>query len=233
MLRMLKMAKDSVVKARSQTINQLKAVLMAADPTLREALSGLTNTMFIRRCAQLPATTPADVTSAAVYTLRLLARRILELTKEICDLVRHITDTITRHCPTLLTRRGVGPDNTAALLITAGDSPDRLPQRDLLRRPMRGQPPGSLLRQNQPSPPQPRRRPTSQLRAPPHHHLPTAQRHPHPQLPHPPQHRSQNPPRSHPLLKAPPRPRDLPDHHLPTRSRAISSLTSIGASVPF
>ena len=140
MLRMLKLAKDSAVKARSQTINQLKAVLMAADPTLREALSGLTNTMFIRRCAQLPATTPADVTSAAVYTLRLLARRILELTKEICDLVRHITDTITRHCPTLLTRRGVGPDNTAALLITAGDSPDRLPQRDLLRRPMRGQP---------------------------------------------------------------------------------------------
>jgi transposase len=126
MLRMLKLAKDSAVKARSQTINQLKAVLVAADPALREALSGLTNTMLIRRCAQLEATTPADVTSAAVYTLRLLARRILELTAEIHDLLRHITDTITRHCPTLLTRRGVGPDNAAALLITAGDNPDRL-----------------------------------------------------------------------------------------------------------
>jgi transposase len=125
-LRMLKLAKDSAIKARSQTINQLKAVLIAADPALREALSGLTNTMLIRRCAQLKATTPADVTSAAVYTLRLLARRILQLTQEICDLVRHITDTITRHCPTLLTRRGVGPDNAAALLITAGDNPDRL-----------------------------------------------------------------------------------------------------------
>jgi transposase len=158
MLRMLQLAKDSATKARSQTINQLKAVLVAADPALREALSGLTNTMLIRRCAQLEATTPADVTSTAVYTLRLLARRILELTTEICDLVRHITDTITRHCPTLLTRRGVGPDNAAALLITAGDNPDRLPQRGLLRRPVRGQPPGSLLRQNQPSPPEPRRR---------------------------------------------------------------------------
>jgi transposase len=126
MLRMLKLAKDSATKARSQTINQLKAVLVAADPALREALSGLTNTMLIRRCAQLAATTPADVTSTAVYTLRLLARRILELTAEICDLIRHITDTITRHCPTLLTRRGVGPDNAAALLITAGDNPDRL-----------------------------------------------------------------------------------------------------------
>jgi transposase len=126
MLRMLKLAKDSAVKARSQTINQLKAVLVAADPALREALSGLSNTMLIRRCAQLEATAPADVTSAAVYTLRLLARRILELTKEIHDLVHHISDTITRHCPRLLTRRGVGPDNAAALLIAAGDNPDRL-----------------------------------------------------------------------------------------------------------
>jgi hypothetical protein len=170
----LKLAKDSALTARSQTINQLKAVLVAADPALRETLSGLTNTMLIPRCAQLEATTPADVTSAAVYTLRLLARRILELTAEIQDLVRHITDTITGHCPKLLTRRGVGPDNAAALLITAGDNPDRLPQRGLLRCPVPGQPPGSLLRQNQPSPPQPPRRPTSQLRALPHRHLPTA-----------------------------------------------------------
>ena len=126
MLRMLKLAKDSAVKARSQTINQLKAVLVAADPALREALSGLSNTMLIRRCAQREVTTRADVPSAAVYTLRLLARRILELTKEIHDLVHHISDTITRHCPRLLTRRGVGPDNAAALLIAAGDNPDRL-----------------------------------------------------------------------------------------------------------
>ena len=100
MLRMFKLAKDSAVKSRTQAINQLKAVLVAADPQLREALSGLTNTMLIRRCAQLETTTPRDVTSAAVYTLHLLAQRILELTKEIDDLVHHITDTITRHCPT-------------------------------------------------------------------------------------------------------------------------------------
>jgi transposase len=126
MLRMFKLAKASAVKARTQTINQLKAVLVAADPALREALSGLTNTMLIRRCAQLQTTTPHDLTSAAVYTLHLLARRILQLNKEIDDLVQQITDTITLHCPTLLTRRGIGPDNAAALLIAAGDNPDRL-----------------------------------------------------------------------------------------------------------
>ena len=55
---------------------------MAADPALREALSDLTNTMLIRRCAQLELTTPDDITSAALYTLHLLARRILELTNK-------------------------------------------------------------------------------------------------------------------------------------------------------
>jgi transposase len=126
MLRMFKLAKASAVKARTQTIHQLKAVLVTADPALREALSGLTNTMLIRRCAQLELTTPDDVTSAAIYTLRLLARRILQLSEEIHDLVHRITDTITTHCPTLLTRRGIGPDNAATLLITVGDNPDRL-----------------------------------------------------------------------------------------------------------
>jgi transposase len=101
-------------------------VLVAADPTLREALSELSTTMLIRHCPQLEATTPRDVTSAAVYTLHVLARRILALAEEIHDLQQRLTDTITSHTPTMLTHRGVGPDNAAALLITAGDNPDRL-----------------------------------------------------------------------------------------------------------
>ncbi len=123
---MFKLAKASAVKARTQTINQLKAVLVAADPALRETLCGLSTTMLIRHCAQLQTTTAQDVTSAAVYTLRLLARRILALTEEIHDLQQRLTDTITRHTPTLLTHRGIGPDTAATLLITASDNPDRL-----------------------------------------------------------------------------------------------------------
>jgi transposase len=101
-------------------------VLVAADPALREALSGLSTTMLIRHCAQLETTTSHDVTSAAVYTLRLLARRILALSEEVHDLEQRLTETITSHTPVLLTHRGVGPDTAAALLIAAGDNPDRL-----------------------------------------------------------------------------------------------------------
>lgn len=126
MLRMFKLAKASAIKARTQTINQLKAVLIAADPALREALTDLSNPILFRRCVELPPTTPNDVTSAAAYTLRLLAHRIRELTSEIRDLERRITDAVAAHTPALLGRPGIGPDSAAALLVTAGDNPDRL-----------------------------------------------------------------------------------------------------------
>jgi transposase len=127
-LRLLKLAKDSAVKARTQAINQLKAVLVGADPDLREALAGLGRATLIRRCAQLPDTT-ADggaVAATVVYTLRLLARRIQQLTGEINDLTRRIRAVLADHAPQLLERRGVGPDSAATLLITAGDNPERL-----------------------------------------------------------------------------------------------------------
>ena len=67
MLRMFKLAKASAVKARTQTINQLKAVLVAADPELREALCGLSNLLLIRRCTQLEVDTPCGSWPAASW----------------------------------------------------------------------------------------------------------------------------------------------------------------------
>jgi transposase len=80
-LRLLKLARDSAVKARTQAINQLKEVLVGADPALRESLGGLGRATLIRRCAELPDTHPATEPSASVAaavacTLWLLARRI-------------------------------------------------------------------------------------------------------------------------------------------------------------
>ena len=98
-LRMFKLAKASAVKARTQTINQLKAVLVAADPTLRKTLSGLNNLLPVRRCTQREIDTPCDTTSAAAYTLRLLARRILTLIDEIRDLEQQITAAVPTTLP--------------------------------------------------------------------------------------------------------------------------------------
>jgi transposase len=74
----------------------------------------------------LPDTPPRDVATATTYTLRRLAHRIQALTHEAHDLQQQTTTLIEAFAPTLLQRNGVGPDSAAALLITAGDNPDRL-----------------------------------------------------------------------------------------------------------
>jgi transposase len=126
MLRMFKLARASAVKARTQAINQLKAVIVGADPGLRETLNALTKTALIRTCAELPDAPPRDVATATTYTLRRLAQRIQALTREAHELQQQTTTLIEAFAPTLLQPHGIGPDSAAALLITAGDNPDRL-----------------------------------------------------------------------------------------------------------
>ncbi len=125
-VRLFKLAKASATKSRVQAINQLKAVLVGADPALRDSMTGLSNPKLIRRCADLEPGQPDTPAAAAAYTLRLLARRIIELTREVEDLNQRITEAINAHTPELLQRYGVGPDTAAALLLAAGDNPQRL-----------------------------------------------------------------------------------------------------------
>lgn len=77
MLRIFKLAKASAIKSRTQAINQLKAVLVRVDPALREQMTGLSITTVVCRCTELNTPTPHDPAGAAIFTLCLLARRIL------------------------------------------------------------------------------------------------------------------------------------------------------------
>lgn len=126
MLRMFKLAKASAIKSRGQAINQLKAVLVGTDPALRESMTGLSTTALFRRCCEIDHCVPTDTTSAAAFTLRLLARRIVQLTGEIENLNAQLAVTAQACAPQLLQRYGVGPDTAAALLLAAGDNPERL-----------------------------------------------------------------------------------------------------------
>ena len=53
MIRMLKSAKDSAVKARTQAVNQMKVLVVTAPVQLRETLEGLSPAEFTSRCARL------------------------------------------------------------------------------------------------------------------------------------------------------------------------------------
>jgi transposase len=109
MLRIFKLAKDSAMKSRTQAINQLRAVLVNADPSLRESLASLGAIRLVERCARLLPGTGSDALAATKYILRLLARRIQHLSTEIDDLQLQIREVVAAHRPELLDGYGLGP----------------------------------------------------------------------------------------------------------------------------
>jgi transposase len=125
--RMLRLAKNPAGKARTQALNQLKAVLVNAPCTLREELEPLSTSVLVRRCADLADTREGNpAADTAIFTLRLLAQRVVQLRQEATELGRRMTVAVRATAPSLLEQLGIGPDSAAALLITAGDNPERL-----------------------------------------------------------------------------------------------------------
>jgi transposase len=56
-------------RRRHQCRDQLKAILVRADPTLRESLAALSTRRLIRRCTELTSETTTDITTASVIDL--------------------------------------------------------------------------------------------------------------------------------------------------------------------
>ena len=126
MIRMLKSAKDSAVKARTQAANQMKALIVTAPAQLRETLDGLTTAALATRCKSFRPGRLKDPAAAAKYALRSLARRYRQLGKEIRELQTELERLIRTTAPALVGVFGVGPDTAATLLIAAGSNPQRL-----------------------------------------------------------------------------------------------------------
>ncbi|MEV5880209.1 transposase [Streptomyces sp. NPDC052101] len=127
-----KLAKASAVKARTHAVNQLKSVLVTADPALREELAGLGNAELFRTCARFTDVSGHEevgdeaVLQATRITLGLLAHRIGQLSEQIRNVDAHLTHLVKCHAPQLLDVVGIGSDTAVALLITVGDNPERL-----------------------------------------------------------------------------------------------------------
>jgi transposase len=128
MLRVLRVARQTALKARTQATNALRALLVTAPPQLREQLKGLSKTRLPRAAAALDPG-PGHLVSpeaATMLALRSLGQRHAVLTAEITTLETQINRLVTRHAVPLLARFGIGPDSASALLLAAGDNPERL-----------------------------------------------------------------------------------------------------------
>ena len=75
MIRMLKIARDSAIKARSQAMSQMKSLLVTLPAELRETLDDLPVSKLARRCAGFRPGEASTITPAAKFTLRSVARQ--------------------------------------------------------------------------------------------------------------------------------------------------------------
>lgn len=126
-VRVLRTARRSAVKARTQAINQIRGLLVSAPAVLREQTAGLDRAALIRTLARLRP--GADLTGPLAATrtaLRRLARRHQTLDAEIAELDADIAPLVARAAPALLDLFGVGPETAGQLLATAGDNPERM-----------------------------------------------------------------------------------------------------------
>ena len=126
MVRALRIAKVTAIKARTQTINAMKALIVMSPDSIRESLRDLSTASLMGTCSRFRVDKVADVSTAAKFALRSLGRRYLALDEEIDDLEKEIDALTIRLVPQLRDCFGVGPDVAATLLITAGDNGARL-----------------------------------------------------------------------------------------------------------
>jgi transposase len=126
MIRSLRVARATAMRARTQAINALKALLVTAPAELREQLRGLPAATLVAAAAALQ---PGPITSpqaAAMFALGTLARRHQTLSGEIAALTTELERLTRTAAPKLVALFGVGQDSAGALLVAAGDNPQRL-----------------------------------------------------------------------------------------------------------
>jgi transposase len=127
-IRVLRLARRSAVKARTQAGNQVLAILNTAPEELRRLCQGrrlVDLVAMARRFRCQSATTPL---TAAKVALRALAQRWSALDAEIHQLDIQLERLVTTAAPSLLELPGVGIETAGALLVAAGDNPERLRQ---------------------------------------------------------------------------------------------------------
>lgn len=127
MIRHIKIARDSAVKAKSQAMITLKTLIINAPAELRDALDQIKGRIGLIRYAA--ALRPGDITSptaSAKASMRALARRWLTLHDEIQDHEQALDRLVRARAPGLMESHGIATMTVAEMLILVGDNPQRI-----------------------------------------------------------------------------------------------------------
>ena len=126
-IRMLRAARRSAVKSRTQAANQIHSLVVGAPEQVKHRLTGIKLRARVKICARFrPGTDDISTIASAKLALRALARRYQTLDVEIRELDGEIKRLCAVANPALLATEGVGPHTAGALLVAAGDNPERM-----------------------------------------------------------------------------------------------------------
>ena len=126
-IRHLKIARDTAVKARTQAMQTLRAIIVCSPDALREQLDQVRGKMTLLR--RLAALRPGPLTStlaSAKTSLRAIARRWLLLDAEIKQHDAQLETLTAARAPALLQAHGMATGTAAEMLLLVGDNPERI-----------------------------------------------------------------------------------------------------------
>ncbi len=122
-IRALRVVRKSAVKARTQTINQIRTLIVTAPSAVRDKLRGLSARELVDTLAR---SRPSGELNDPACAIRIALRRYQQLDEEIKDADKEIGPLVTQAAPKLVALPGVGPETAGQLLTSAGDNLDRL-----------------------------------------------------------------------------------------------------------
>ena len=125
-MRVLRVARSSARKGRTQALNQMRNLVSTAPESIRAELRGLNVFHLLETAAAYRPGTKRDIVSLTKFSLRMLARRAITLEEEIADIDTILKPLVKETAPDLISTLGIGTDAASALLVTAGDNPGRL-----------------------------------------------------------------------------------------------------------
>jgi transposase len=125
-MRVLRVARRSARGNRTQAINQMRSLISTAPEELRAELRNLSIYNVLTLASAFRHTGRTDVTTVTKLTLRTLARRALSLEEEVKEIDRLLKTLVAETAPELNAIDGVGTDVASAILVAAGDNPERL-----------------------------------------------------------------------------------------------------------
>ena len=125
-MRVLRVARASARKGRTQALNQMRGLISTAPEPIRAELRGLNVFHLLKRASTYRPGAKRDIVSLTKFTLRMLARRAITLGEEISEIDAILEPLVIETAPRLVGALGVGTDAASALLVTAGDNPERL-----------------------------------------------------------------------------------------------------------